>query len=145
MLNICVVYRVWFLLFEFLFSYFPLILGSTSILIGIDVFYSFQVAGLILENTFTSILDMAGVLLPFLRWFISGSGSKGTKLLNFLVRSPWSTIDIIGEVSIPDSILLCYTKIIKLLKSQDGFHMQLTYSIFINLVFRDYWIYFLIM
>lgn len=128
------------MLFEFLFSYFPLILGSTSILIGIDAFYSFQVAGLILENTFTSILDMAGVLLPFLRWFISGSGSKGTKLLNFLVRSPWSTIDIIGEVSIPefipDSILLCYTKIIKLLKSQDRFHMQLIYSIFINLVFR---------
>lgn len=60
-----------------------------------------KVAGLILENTFTSILDMAGVLLPFLRWFIGGSGSKGTKLLNFLVRSPWSTIDIIGEVKQP--------------------------------------------
>jgi len=59
---------------------------------------SFQVAALILENTFTSILDMAGVLLPFLKWFIGGTGSKGPKILNFLVRSPWSTIDIVGQV-----------------------------------------------
>lgn len=59
-----------------------------------------QVAALILENTFTSILDMAGVLLPFLKWFIGGSGSKGPKLLNFLVRSPWNTIDVVGEVRI---------------------------------------------
>lgn len=57
-----------------------------------------QVAALILENTFTSILDMAGVLLPFLKWFIGKGGSKGPKVLNFLVRSPWSTIDVIGEV-----------------------------------------------
>lgn len=42
---------------------------------------------------------MAGVLLPFLKWFIGGSGSKGPKLLNFLVRSPWSTIDVVGQVS----------------------------------------------
>lgn len=41
---------------------------------------------------------MAGVLLPFLKWFIGGSCSKGPKLLNFLVRSPWSTIDVVGEV-----------------------------------------------
>lgn len=41
---------------------------------------------------------MAGVLLPFLKWFIGGSGSKGPRLLNFLVRSPWSTIDVVGEV-----------------------------------------------
>lgn len=41
---------------------------------------------------------MAGVLLPFLKWFIGGSSSKGPRLLNFLVRSPWSTIDIIGQV-----------------------------------------------
>lgn len=59
-----------------------------------------QVAALILENTFTSILDMAGVLLPFLKWFIGKGGSKGPKVLNFLVRSPWSTIDVIGEVSL---------------------------------------------
>lgn len=57
-----------------------------------------QVAALILENTFTSILDMAGVILPFLKWFIGKGGSKGPKVLNFLVRSPWSTIDVIGEV-----------------------------------------------
>lgn len=60
-----------------------------------------KVAGLILENTFTSILDMAGVLLPFLKWVIGGSGSKGFKLLNFVVRSPWNTIDVIGEIRQP--------------------------------------------
>ncbi|KAG6384320.1 hypothetical protein SASPL_155875 [Salvia splendens] len=59
-----------------------------------------KVAALILENTFTSILDMAGVLLPFLKWFIGKGGSKGPKVLNFLVRSPWSTVDVIGEVSL---------------------------------------------
>ncbi|KAG8376191.1 hypothetical protein BUALT_Bualt09G0037500 [Buddleja alternifolia] len=60
-----------------------------------------KVAGLILENTFTSILDMAGVLLPFLKWFIGKSSSKGPRLLNFVVRSPWSTIDIVGEIKQP--------------------------------------------
>ncbi|GAV72968.1 Abhydrolase_5 domain-containing protein [Cephalotus follicularis] len=60
-----------------------------------------KVAALILENTFTSILDMAGVLLPFLKWLIGGPGSKGPKILNFLVRSPWSTIDVIGEIKQP--------------------------------------------
>ncbi|XVF48939.1 hypothetical protein PTKIN_Ptkin03bG0228500 [Pterospermum kingtungense] len=60
-----------------------------------------KVAALIIENTFTSILDMAGVLLPLLKWFIGGPGTKGPKILNFLVRSPWSTIDIIGQVKQP--------------------------------------------
>ncbi|KAG2638287.1 alpha/beta hydrolase domain-containing protein WAV2-like isoform X2 [Panicum virgatum] len=60
-----------------------------------------KVAALILENTFTSILDMAGIMLPFLRWFIGGSSSKGPKLLNCVVRSPWSTLDIVGEVKQP--------------------------------------------
>lgn len=60
-----------------------------------------KVATLILENTFTSILDMAGVLLPFLKYFIGGSGSKGLRVLNCLVRSPWSTIDVIGQVKQP--------------------------------------------
>lgn len=64
-----------------------------------------QVSALILENTFTSILDMAGVLLPFLKWFIGGSCSKGPKLLNFLVRSPWSTIDVVGEVRFSVEVL----------------------------------------
>lgn len=41
---------------------------------------------------------MAGVLLPFLKWFIGGSGTKSLKLLNFVVRSPWKTIDAIAEV-----------------------------------------------
>ncbi|XP_019455109.1 PREDICTED: protein bem46-like [Lupinus angustifolius] len=60
-----------------------------------------KVAALILENTFTSILDMAGVLLPFLKWVIGGSSSKGPKLLNFVVRSPWRTIDVVGEIKQP--------------------------------------------
>ncbi|KAK9102489.1 hypothetical protein Sjap_019743 [Stephania japonica] len=60
-----------------------------------------KVAALILENTFTSILDMAGVMLPFLKWFIGGSGTKGPRILNFLVRSPWSTIDIVGQIKQP--------------------------------------------
>ncbi|XP_019463637.1 PREDICTED: protein bem46-like isoform X3 [Lupinus angustifolius] len=60
-----------------------------------------KIAALILENTFTSILDMAGVLLPFLKWFIGGSSSNGPKLLNFVVRSPWSTIDVVGEIKQP--------------------------------------------
>ncbi|KAF7143325.1 hypothetical protein RHSIM_Rhsim05G0012900 [Rhododendron simsii] len=60
-----------------------------------------KVAALILENTFTSIMDMAGVLLPFLKWFIGGSGSKTPKVLNFVVRSPWSTIDVIGQIKQP--------------------------------------------
>ncbi|KAK4396874.1 Alpha/beta hydrolase domain-containing protein WAV2 [Sesamum angolense] len=60
-----------------------------------------KVSALILENTFTSILDMAGVLLPFLKWFIGKSNAKGPRVLNFLVRSPWSTIDIISEIKQP--------------------------------------------
>ncbi|XP_014510621.1 protein bem46 isoform X1 [Vigna radiata var. radiata] len=60
-----------------------------------------KVAALILENTFTSILDMAGVLFPFLKWFIGGSSAKGPKVLNFLVRSPWSTIDVVGQIKQP--------------------------------------------
>ncbi|KAL1563367.1 alpha/beta hydrolase domain-containing protein WAV2-like isoform X3 [Salvia divinorum] len=64
-----------------------------------------KVAALILEYTFTSILDMAGVILPFLKWFIGKGGSKGPKVLNFFVRSPWSTIDVIGEVKQPIPLL----------------------------------------
>ncbi|GLJ26708.1 hypothetical protein SUGI_0520190 [Cryptomeria japonica] len=60
-----------------------------------------KVSGLILENTFTSVLDMAGVLLPPLKWFIGGTGSKGPRILNRLVRSPWNTIDIIGQIKQP--------------------------------------------
>ncbi|XP_043721995.1 alpha/beta hydrolase domain-containing protein WAV2-like [Telopea speciosissima] len=82
-----------------------------------------KVAAFILENTFTSILDMAGVLLPFLKWFIGGSGSKGPKILNFVVRSPWNTIDIIGQIKQP---------ILFLSGLQDEmvppFHMQMLYA-----------------
>lgn len=54
---------------------------------------------------------MAGVLLPFLKWFIGRSGSKGPRVLNFLVRSPWSTIDVIGEVRLQFDVV-SYFKVI---------------------------------
>ncbi|XP_008797791.2 alpha/beta hydrolase domain-containing protein WAV2-like isoform X1 [Phoenix dactylifera] len=60
-----------------------------------------KVSAIILENTFTSILDMAGIMMPFLKWFIGGSASRGPKVLNCLVSSPWSTIDIIGLIKQP--------------------------------------------
>ncbi|XP_030448406.2 alpha/beta hydrolase domain-containing protein WAV2 [Syzygium oleosum] len=60
-----------------------------------------KVAAIILENTFTSILDMAGVLLPFLKWFIGKSTSRGLQILNILVRSPWNTIDVVGQIKQP--------------------------------------------
>ncbi|KAG0494895.1 hypothetical protein HPP92_005889 [Vanilla planifolia] len=60
-----------------------------------------KVSALILENTFTSILDMTGVMLPFLRFFIGGSASNGPKILNFLIRSPWSTVDVVGKIKQP--------------------------------------------
>lgn len=70
-------------------------------------FLFFQVATLILENTFTSILDMAAIMFPFLKWFIGGDASKGPKVLNYVVRSPWSTIDIIEKVSLHINGKLC--------------------------------------
>lgn len=60
-----------------------------------------KIAAIILENTFTSILDMAGVLLPFLKWVICGSSSNGFGILNRLVRSPWNTIDVVGQIKQP--------------------------------------------
>ncbi|CAN6478303.1 unnamed protein product [Victoria cruziana] len=60
-----------------------------------------KVSALILENTFTSILDMAGVLLPFLKWVIGSTAFKGPKILNFLVRSPWNTVEIVDKIKQP--------------------------------------------
>eukprot|EP00898_Chlorokybus_atmophyticus_P004403 jgi/Chlat1/4964/Chrsp32S08947 len=57
----------------------------------------------VLENTFTSIVDMAGVVMPFLKYFL-GKGRP----LNPLVRSPWRTIDIIKSVT--DPVLLLSSK-----------------------------------
>ncbi|KAJ8510361.1 hypothetical protein OPV22_000795 [Ensete ventricosum] len=82
-----------------------------------------KVSSIILENTFTSILDMAAIMFPFLRWFIGGSGSKGPKILNCIVRSPWRTIDIIDKIKRP---------ILFLSGLQDELvppsHMQMLYS-----------------
>ncbi|KAK9142234.1 hypothetical protein Syun_011634 [Stephania yunnanensis] len=66
---------------------------------------------------------MAGVLLPILKWFIGGSGTKGPRILNFLVRSPWSTIDIVSQIKQP---------ILFISGLQDEmvppFHMQMLYA-----------------
>ncbi|KAJ9538666.1 hypothetical protein OSB04_031399 [Centaurea solstitialis] len=82
-----------------------------------------KVAALILENTFTSILDMAGVLLPFLKWFIGGSMSKGPKVLNFVVRSPWNTLDVVGQVKQPILFLSGQRD-----EMVPPFHMQMLYA-----------------
>ncbi|KAJ9688049.1 hypothetical protein PVL29_014007 [Vitis rotundifolia] len=61
-----------------------------------------KVAALILEGTFTSIPDMVGPIgLPFPKWIFGGSGSNAPGIFNSLVRSPWSTIDIVGEITQP--------------------------------------------
>lgn len=44
----------------------------------------FQVAALILENTFTSILDLAGVLLPFLNGLLEVVVQKALRFEIFL-------------------------------------------------------------
>ncbi|KAH0907010.1 hypothetical protein HID58_038837 [Brassica napus] len=93
-----------------------------------------KVSALILENTFTSILDMAGVLLPFLKWFIGGSGTKSLKLLNFVVRSPWKTIDAIGELT--DKLILNQEQVKQPVLFLSGlqdemvppFHMKMLYA-----------------
>lgn len=82
-----------------------------------------KVSALILENTFTSILDMAGVMLPFLKWLIGGSKSKYPRLLNGVVRSPWSTIDIIAQIKQP--ILFLSGKLDELVPPS---HMQVLYN-----------------
>lgn len=82
-----------------------------------------KVAALILENTFTSILDMAGVLLPFLKYFIGGSISKGPKILNFVVRSPWNTLDVVGQVKQPILFLSGLRD-----EMVPPFHMQMLYA-----------------
>ncbi|PWA48501.1 hypothetical protein CTI12_AA420760 [Artemisia annua] len=53
------------------------------------------------QNPYEPFHDMAGVLLPFLKYFIGGSLCKGPKILNFIVRSPWNTLDIVGQVKQP--------------------------------------------
>jgi hypothetical protein len=89
-----------------------------------------QVSALILENTFTSILDMAGIMLPFLRWFIGGSSSKGPKLLNCVVRSPWSTLDVVAEVGFVVSLnLLCPN----MLFSCFGYHSDMYATLYFSI------------
>lgn len=59
---------------------------------------------MVIENTFTSILDMAGIVLPVLRHAIS---SQGVRPLNVVVRSQWRTIDIIDKVQYSECPLQC--------------------------------------
>lgn len=82
-----------------------------------------KIAAIILENTFTSILDMAGVLLPFLKWVICGSSSKGFGILNCLVRSPWNTIDVVGQIKQPILFLSGLRD-----EMVPPFHMQMLYA-----------------
>ncbi|GAQ86154.1 Hypothetical protein KFL_002730120 [Klebsormidium nitens] len=57
-----------------------------------------ELRAVILENTFTSILDMAGILMPALGYVIGGNGYKP---LNFLVRNQWRTLEAIRELKEP--------------------------------------------
>ena len=54
-----------------------------------------QVRALVLENTFTSVLDMAAIVMPFLSLLVSG---RSFRPFNPLVRSQWRTADIIAKV-----------------------------------------------
>lgn len=56
------------------------------------------IRALILENTFTSILDMVGRVFPPL---VLAIGTKGVKPLNSLVKDQWRTIDIISAIQVP--------------------------------------------
>lgn len=48
-----------------------------------------KIAAVVVENTFTSVLDMIDVVMPFLKW------------AKFLVRNPWKSIDIVKDIKIP--------------------------------------------
>jgi fermentation-respiration switch protein FrsA (DUF1100 family) len=56
------------------------------------------IRALILENSFTSVLDMASRVFSPLALLI---GSSGFKPLNRVVRNPWRTIDIISSLQVP--------------------------------------------
>ena len=60
-----------------------------------------KLRAVVLENTFTSIPDMAGCLLPFLARLV-GPGAP----LNFLVRDTWRTASRIGKIVAP-LLLVC--------------------------------------
>ena len=55
----------------------------------------------VLENTFTSIPDMAGCLMPLLATLV-GTGAP----LNFLVKDKWQTARVIGRIAAP-LLLVC--------------------------------------
>lgn len=63
-----------------------------------------KIKGLVLENTFTSVEDMVGQMLPPLR-FMFGPGRPG----NILVTNKWRSIDLIADVG--DIPLLMLTSI----------------------------------
>ena len=60
-----------------------------------------KLRAVVLENTFTSIPDMAGCLLPFLARLV-GPGAP----LNFLVRDTWRTATRVGQIVAP-LLLIC--------------------------------------
>lgn len=59
-----------------------------------------RVKGVIIENTFTSITDMAGRVLPFLAPFV-GEG----KPCNFLCRNQWNSSTAIAQIEVPTLML----------------------------------------
>ena len=60
-----------------------------------------KLRAVVLENTFTSIPDMAGCLLPFLARLV-GPGAP----LNFLVRDTWRTASRVAHIAAP-LLLVC--------------------------------------
>ncbi|XP_056688508.1 alpha/beta hydrolase domain-containing protein WAV2-like [Spinacia oleracea] len=69
-----------------------------------------HVFSMLLENTFTTILDMAGVLLPFLKWFISRSTGNGFKILNCVKQSTLFISGLQYEMVPPIHMKMLYAK-----------------------------------
>eukprot|EP00850_Spirogloea_muscicola_P001188 SM000004S15058 [mRNA] locus=s4:1001807:1003317:+ [translate_table: standard] len=82
-----------------------------------------QVAAIALENTFTSVLDMAGQMLPFLGYLV---GTEGVKPLNPLVRSPWRTVDIIASILAVLELAPAFRSLHRHLYSTDETHADST-------------------
>jgi len=60
---------------------------------------SFQIKALIIENTFTSIANMAAKMFPLLSSFLKLMGPG--KPLSFLLRNKWDNIGKIENISVP--------------------------------------------
>lgn len=63
--------------------------GAVAIDLAADEKYKDKIKGIIVENTFTSILDMMDHIVPWLTW------------AKLLCRNPWKSMDIVGKISVP--------------------------------------------